>query len=340
LTAFSDTATDLVVDITGWFAPADVAPEGLSLYALQPCRALDTRESSANGLLPGTIQVPLAGAANLPCGIAAATPTPQAFVLNATVVPTGPLGYLTLWPDGQAQPLVSTLNANDGYVTSNMAIVGTGPLSSNPAVQAIQASTVTETDLILDESGFFALNPTTKQPTVVFIGDETTSNWPMDGHPNWINRGVPGNTTAQMLARFQTDVIDLHPDVVHIMGGGNDALDETWSSASQCGPDACENLSTMIQMAEDAGIRVVLGTPLGVSAMSLNQEIQLSTMNRQLREEYVSGNVSADLVDYYEDADGYAGMTAMAVAQIGLVSGSPIGSAGHRIPALASVSPR
>jgi hypothetical protein len=47
----------------------------------------------------------------------------QAYVLNATVVPPGALGYLTLWPEGSAQPMVSTLNTLDGSITSNMAIV-------------------------------------------------------------------------------------------------------------------------------------------------------------------------------------------------------------------------
>ncbi len=50
----------------------------------------------------------------------------QAYVLNASVVPDGPLGYLTLWPDGVQQPLASTLNALDGFITNNMAIVPTG----------------------------------------------------------------------------------------------------------------------------------------------------------------------------------------------------------------------
>jgi len=50
-------------------------------------------------------------------------PSAQAFVLNATVVPPGLLAFLTLWPQGTTQPLVSTLNAIDGAVSSNLAIV-------------------------------------------------------------------------------------------------------------------------------------------------------------------------------------------------------------------------
>jgi hypothetical protein len=321
-TAFADVGTDLVVDVTGWFVPASLAPEGLAYYALpQPCRALDTRQTSVDGQLPGAIQIPLAGASNLACPLPSGSPTPQAFVLNATVVPAGPLGFLTLWPDGQAEPVVSTLNANDGYVTSNMAIVGTGPFSSNPSVQAIQAGTVTKTDLILDENGFFAANPTAKLPKVVFIGDDTTANWPMGDHPNWINRGVAGDTTDQMLARFQTDVIDLHPDVVHILAGTEDAIQEDWQYSNQCGVDTCGNIGLMAQMAYDAGIKVVIGTPLGGG--DLNEEIDVSGLDRQLRLNHGVGNIPY-LLDYARGASSYAAMTSLAEAEVGLAAGEPL----------------
>ena len=64
-------------------------------------------------------------------------------------LPTGALGYLTLWPDGQLQPLASTLNALDGAITSNMAIVPT----SNATIEAYAAGL---TQLILDISSYFA----------------------------------------------------------------------------------------------------------------------------------------------------------------------------------------
>lgn len=75
--------------------------------------------------------------------------TAQAYVFNATVVPSGSLGYLTLWADGQSQPTASTLNAIDGAITSNMAIVPT----TNGSVDAYAAGL---TQLVLDISGYFA----------------------------------------------------------------------------------------------------------------------------------------------------------------------------------------
>jgi hypothetical protein len=70
-------------------------------------------------------------------------------VFNATVAPPAPLGYLTLWPEGGAPPVVSTLNALDGSLTSNMAIV---PANGN----VVSAFADNATYLILDTSGYFA----------------------------------------------------------------------------------------------------------------------------------------------------------------------------------------
>jgi hypothetical protein len=75
--------------------------------------------------------------------------TAEAYVFNATVVPTGGLGYLTLWPDGEGQPIVSTLNAIDGAITSNMAIMP----NVNGKIDAY-ASGITQ--MILDISSYFA----------------------------------------------------------------------------------------------------------------------------------------------------------------------------------------
>jgi hypothetical protein len=69
--------------------------------------------------------------------------------MNATVVPSAPLGFLSLWPDGETQPTVSTLNASDAAITSNMAVVKT----DNGNIDAYAAG---QTQLILDISGYFA----------------------------------------------------------------------------------------------------------------------------------------------------------------------------------------
>jgi hypothetical protein len=73
----------------------------------------------------------------------------EAYVFNATVVPPHSMPYLTLWPDGTGQPYGSTLNAYDGFITSNMAIVPT----TNGSIDAYAYAL---TQLILDISGYFA----------------------------------------------------------------------------------------------------------------------------------------------------------------------------------------
>jgi YVTN family beta-propeller protein len=142
IAAFANNDTDLVIDIDGYFAPA--GPGGLSLYPVAPCRVLDTRLVGNRQPFSGLLSPPVDVVAS-PCGVPRAA---QAYVFNATVVPAE-LGYLTLWPDGKPQPVVSTLNALDGWITSNMAIVP----SANGKVDAY-ASGITQ--LILDISSYFA----------------------------------------------------------------------------------------------------------------------------------------------------------------------------------------
>jgi uncharacterized repeat protein (TIGR02543 family) len=133
--------TDLVIDINGYFATQ--SSSGLSLYTLAPCRVIDTRNMGNGQPFQGELTVK---AAFSPC---APSSSAQAFVLNATVVPPGSLGYLTLWPDGENRPVVSTLNAIDGSITSNMAIVPT----NNGSIDAYASGL---TQLILDISSYFA----------------------------------------------------------------------------------------------------------------------------------------------------------------------------------------
>jgi hypothetical protein len=141
ISVYSTNDTQLLIDINGYFAPA--GPGGLSLYAATPCRVIDTRKLGAS--FSGTLSPPV-DVVDSVCGSPA---TAQAYVFNATVVPQGGLGYLTLWPDGQSRPLVSTLNALDGSITNNMAIVP----ATNGKVD-VYVSGITQ--LILDLSSYFA----------------------------------------------------------------------------------------------------------------------------------------------------------------------------------------
>jgi subtilisin family serine protease len=151
VSAFATDASELILDINGYFAPAG-AVGALTFSTVTPCRILDTR-NTPNGALAGpalvanterSVPVATAPACTGPLGSA------RAYSLNATVVPTGPFGYLSMWPTGLPQPLVSTLNAVDGAITSNAGIV--------PAVSAGGAISVLGSNgvhLILDLNGVF-----------------------------------------------------------------------------------------------------------------------------------------------------------------------------------------
>jgi hypothetical protein len=141
LSVYATDDTDLVVDVNGYFAFSQLVPGGLSLYTLPPCRILDTRPS---GEFSGPRTVTITTGNN--CSVSGAA---KAYVLNATVVPPQPVGSLTLWENGAPQPLASTLNAGDGFTTSNMAIVGT----TNGSIDAFATQT---TQLVLDISAYFA----------------------------------------------------------------------------------------------------------------------------------------------------------------------------------------
>ena len=133
-------STNLLLDVNGYFAPAGTG--GLSLYPRAPCRVLDTRQNHGQPF-SGEKTVNVVGSTCAPPSSAAA------YIFNATVVPPGSMPFLTLWPDGETQPNASTLNAQDGFITSNMAIVPT----TNGSIDAYAAAL---TQLLLDISGYFA----------------------------------------------------------------------------------------------------------------------------------------------------------------------------------------
>jgi YVTN family beta-propeller protein len=139
IATYVDENTQLVGDIDGYFAPAGTG--GMSLYPTAPCRVLDTRKG--NGAFSGELTVDVVDS------VCAPPSTAQAYIFNATVVPTPAFGYLTLWPNGQPQPGVSTLDAIDDAITSNMAIVPT----NNGMIDAYASGL---TQLILDISSYFA----------------------------------------------------------------------------------------------------------------------------------------------------------------------------------------
>ncbi len=111
-------------------------------------------------------------------------------------------------------------------------------------------------------------SPVEGERRVVFYGDSITDGWGrvpgttfFPGQP-YVNRGISGQTTAQMLVRFRQDVIDLEPDAVVILAGTNDIAGNTGVATQAMIED---NLRSMTELAQAHGIRVVLASVLPVS---------------------------------------------------------------------------
>ena len=106
--------------------------------------------------------------------------------------------------------------------------------------------------------------PAPGENRVVFFGDSITDIWKLDeyfpGKP-YVNRGIGGQTTPQMLVRFRQDVIDLHPKVVVILAGTNDIAGNTGKMRNA---DIEADLASLAELARAHDIRVVFASLLPV----------------------------------------------------------------------------
>jgi lysophospholipase L1-like esterase len=104
--------------------------------------------------------------------------------------------------------------------------------------------------------------PKANENRIVFMGNSITQSWSQfdpsfwEGKP-YINRGISGQTTPQMLLRFKQDVIDLKPKVVVILAGINDIAGNTGPMTLE---QTRDNIIAMAQMARANGIKVVISS--------------------------------------------------------------------------------
>jgi lysophospholipase L1-like esterase len=106
--------------------------------------------------------------------------------------------------------------------------------------------------------------PAAGENRVVFFGDSITDIWKLaDSFPGkpYVNRGIGGQTTPQMLVRFRQDVIDLHPKVVVILAGTNDIAGNTGHMRDE---DIEADIASMAELARVHSIGVVLSSVLPV----------------------------------------------------------------------------
>jgi acyl-CoA thioesterase-1 len=106
--------------------------------------------------------------------------------------------------------------------------------------------------------------PAAGENRIVFFGDSITDIWKLEdsfpGKP-YVNRGIGGQTTPQMLVRFRQDVIDLHPKVVVMLAGTNDIAGNTGPMRNE---DIEADLASMAELARAHGIHMVLASLLPV----------------------------------------------------------------------------
>lgn len=146
-------STLILVAATVLTASVATAAGPLQFFSVTPCRVVDTR--GPTGLTGGpamaafqTRHFPMRGQ----CGIA---PAAVAVSLNVTVVQPTASGYLTLWPSGTTQPVVSTINFVPTDVLANGAIVPLAAAMSSTEVAVFNGSPGAA-NIILDVTGYFA----------------------------------------------------------------------------------------------------------------------------------------------------------------------------------------
>jgi len=152
--------------------------------------------------------------------------------------------------------------------------------------------------------------PVAGETRVVFMGDSITEGWGMKATPTspargvffpgkpYLNRGISGQTSPQMLVRFRQDVIDLKPQVVVILAGTNDIAENTGKMTL----DETEgNIESMSELARASGIRPVLCSVLPSTDFWWHKGLEPAPKIKLLNEwiKMYAAKHDLDYVDYY-----------------------------------------
>ena len=164
--------------------------------------------------------------------------------------------------------------------------------------------------------------PSPGETRVVFMGDSITEGWGMKATPTspgrgeffpgkpYINRGISGQTTPQMLVRFRQDVVLLNPKVVVLLAGTNDIAENTGKETLE---EIGNNVASMSELARANGIRVVLCSVLPASDFHWHKGLEPAPKIRELNawiKEYAAKN-GFGFVDYYSPmVNGQGGLKA------------------------------
>jgi lysophospholipase L1-like esterase len=166
--------------------------------------------------------------------------------------------------------------------------------------------------------------PAAGENRVVFMGDSITDGWPLaeyfPGKP-YVNRGISGQTTPQMLVRFRQDVIELQPKAVVILAGTNDIAGNTGPMRLE---DIEANYATMAELARAHKIGVVFSsvipvhnyTPRAQTMLTQRPPEKITELNRWLKA-YCAANGHTCL-DYFTPMANEKGLLKRELAEDGL----------------------
>ena len=166
--------------------------------------------------------------------------------------------------------------------------------------------------------------PAAGEKRVIFVGDSITDYWKLSdyfpGKP-YINRGIDGQTTPEMLVRFRQDVIDLHPKVVVVLAGTNDIAGVTGRTSNE---DIESNYTSMAELARAHGIRMVFASVLPVhnythdaeESFALRPRERILALNKWLKDYCVKNRLG--YLDYFSTLVDERGMLKRAVSDDGL----------------------
>ncbi len=166
--------------------------------------------------------------------------------------------------------------------------------------------------------------PIASDPRVVFMGDSITDGWRLNEYfpgKDYVNRGISGQVTSQMLARMKADVIDIRPQAMVFLGGTNDIARGTPLNIIQ------NNITMICDLADKARIKVILASVLPVHDynMGTNPSYQMSktrppdtirNLNNWIRT--FAENRRYTFLNYYDSMRDGAGLLRKDLAEDGL----------------------
>ncbi|NYF91677.1 SGNH/GDSL hydrolase family protein [Tunturiibacter empetritectus] len=249
-------------------------------------------------------------------------------------------GQVGTAPETPAQTSMQTPAV--GPTSTKVPVVGT-PVEMAKQIATLQAKLADWPGLDRYKADNEGLAPVAEgEQRLVFYGDSITDAWgrsPTTGEffpaKPYVNRGISGQTTPQMVVRFRQDVIGLHPAAVLILAGTNDIAGNTGPMTAQMTED---NFRSMIDLAKSNGIKVIVASILPAAdypwKRGLEPALKIKTLNDWLRGYCI--NHSVTYLDYYSamvgpdggmkpglssdgvhpNAQGYAIMTPLAQAAI------------------------